>query len=176
MRPPCIYFITNWENGKRYIGSTVNFPKRKNAHLSCLRRGVHTCLPLQRSFNKWGEEAFGIGVVSVVDGQDLLHVEQKWLDLYCPEYNLAKFANSPMLGRRQSEQAKRKLSDLNKGKLKTYEHRQRISASLRGRPLSKEAIEKRTSTRIARKIGVGIPRSMETRAKISAAMKKRLRT
>ena len=36
-----IYQIVNQVNNERYVGQTTNFSRRKNAHLSALRKGEH---------------------------------------------------------------------------------------------------------------------------------------
>ncbi|QIW88501.1 hypothetical protein [Pseudanabaena phage PA-SR01] len=44
-----IYQIINKENGKIYIGSTLNFKMRFRGHKSELRRGIHGNAHLQNS-------------------------------------------------------------------------------------------------------------------------------
>lgn len=45
-----VYYITNKNNGKRYIGST-GYPKgRIERHFNELEKGMHHCLPLQKDF------------------------------------------------------------------------------------------------------------------------------
>lgn len=53
-----IYCIENKDNGKCYIGQTINFPKRKREHLHGLRNNKHHNIHLQRSWNKHGEDKF----------------------------------------------------------------------------------------------------------------------
>ena len=64
---PCVYMIKNVINGKVYIGSSVNGYKRYNAHTSHLKKGVHHSIRLQRSFDKYGEEAFVFIVLKYTD-------------------------------------------------------------------------------------------------------------
>lgn len=58
-----LYSIRNMINGKQYIGQAADVRQRWYTHLSSLRRGRHHSLSLQRSFNKYGEEAFDFVVI-----------------------------------------------------------------------------------------------------------------
>lgn len=53
-----IYQIENLVNHKSYIGQTVDFKRRKNTHLSKLRKGTHENQKLQNAWNKYGELEF----------------------------------------------------------------------------------------------------------------------
>jgi len=64
---PCIYIITCLTNGKRYIGSTSHFDKRKNDHIGRLNREVHPNSDLQLDWNKQGKEAFKFEVLKEYD-------------------------------------------------------------------------------------------------------------
>jgi len=77
-----VYQITNIQNGKFYIGSTVNEKRRKSVHFSKLRKNKHCNCHLQASWNKYGEESFIFKIVDVCCGNytDLLALEQKWID------------------------------------------------------------------------------------------------
>jgi len=84
----CIYQIIN-------VGSAIDFRKRKSQHLSHLRKNKHHSFKLQNSFNKYGEECFLFTVLqNDIIKEDLLSVEQKYLDLINPELNTCKYAVS----------------------------------------------------------------------------------
>ena len=53
-----IYKIVNIKNGKFYIGSTVSFKNRFNAHKKDLEKGCHTNDHLSRDYVKCGSESF----------------------------------------------------------------------------------------------------------------------
>jgi group I intron endonuclease len=97
-----IYKIINVINNKFYIGSAVNFSRRKARHFSELRHNKHNNCWLQASWNKYGESAFVFAVAEeVLDKALLLEIENKWLKEhvgkdYC--YNIGVDATAPMLG------------------------------------------------------------------------------
>lgn len=87
-----IYKIQNLVNGIIYIGSTVNFEKRKQRHLSALLNNQHHSVYLQRAFNKYGSENFIFTIVehfsSEIEARD---AEQLILDeQYDQLYNISK--------------------------------------------------------------------------------------
>ena len=105
-----IYKIENRVNGKCYVGSAVDFRHRKNVHLSQLRHGKHHNIYLQRSFNKYGAECFKFEILELVDtSEELIPLEQHYLDTLKPEYNISPTAGS-LLGYRHTEEARRKIS------------------------------------------------------------------
>lgn len=97
-----IYKIINVVNNKFYIGSAVNFSRRKARHFSELRHNKHNNRWLQASWNKHGEAAFVFAVVEeVMDKALLLEAENRWLKEhvgkdYC--YNIGVDATAPTLG------------------------------------------------------------------------------
>lgn len=120
-----IYQIVNTVNGKKYIGSAVNFRKRWRLHISCLRNGTHHSKHLQAAWNKYGEEAFTFEKIMECAKEELLDYEQLCLDEENPEYNMALCATNPMLGRKHSEEA----LHLMKGKIVSKETRVKLSVA-----------------------------------------------
>lgn len=59
----CVYEIININNGKKYIGSTVNYHKRRLGHKASLRGGYHDNRLLQKDFDVYGEDSFQFKVV-----------------------------------------------------------------------------------------------------------------
>ena len=75
-----IYKIINVVNNKFYVGSAVDFKRRKTRHFSELRTGKHNNAKLQAAWRKYGEQAFVFVVVEELpDGADLLAAENVWL-------------------------------------------------------------------------------------------------
>lgn len=84
-----IYTITNLNTNKYYIGSTVDFKKRKKQHLWHLRTNKHINNHLQNSYNKHGEEFFEFKIIAEVD--NIKESEQEFLDNldFTKSYNIS---------------------------------------------------------------------------------------
>jgi group I intron endonuclease len=157
-----IYQILNVENGKRYIGSAVDFEKRWRAHMGELRRGSHHSIGLQRAYNKYGERAIQCGIIlnCPANKWDLLYNEQWFIDMDKPEYNTCKKAGNCM-GRKFSAASKAKLSATITGRKHTPEWNANIGVAGVGRIVTAETREKQ---RAALK---GRPLLISTKQKIS---------
>lgn len=185
MSDACIYAIENTLNGKRYVGSALNKNKRWTLHLSNLRNGSHHCLPLQRAWEKYGQERFAFIVLEAVsEVAELLAREQFWIDKALAErrcYNMARVAGS-RLGMKASEETRQRMSLAARGRVFSPEAREKMRAAALAR--SPEVAARIAASRprlthteetkavIAAKI-TGIKRSPETRAKVGAASKGR---
>ena len=97
-----IYKIINVVNNKFYVGSAVDFKRRKTRHFSELRTGKHNNRHLQAAWDKYGEQAFVFVVVEELpDDAELLAAENVWLKEHVGKehcYNLGVDATAPMLG------------------------------------------------------------------------------
>lgn len=83
-----IYEIVNNVNGKKYIGRTTNFLKRKSDHFNSLRKDVHYNKYLQLSFNKYGEQAFTFRIVEYCQSfEDTVERERYHIEWNSTEYN-----------------------------------------------------------------------------------------
>lgn len=156
-----IYKIINVVNNKFYVGSAVNFSRRKARHFSELRNNKHNNRWLQASWNKYGEAAFLFAVVEeVADKALLLETENRWLKDhvgkdYC--YNIGVDATAPHLG------MSGELSPT-WGMQHTPEAKARIGAASKARVQSKEEKAKRRQSMKGHHV------STETRAKISTTL------
>ena len=137
-----IYKIINKVNGKYYVGSSLNILDnndhgRWHKHKRCLKENVHRNDYLQNAWNKYGENQFNFVIVEQLPNitrEELLKIEQSYLEKAKNEqdkcYNLRFAAHSggglseysrqkivkSKLGRKLSEETKRKVSESNKGK------------------------------------------------------------
>jgi group I intron endonuclease len=112
-----IYEIRNKLNRHKYIGSSVDIESRWEDHKRMLRGGCHYNIYLQRAWNKYGEENFEFKIVAYTDPDKAIVLEdfilQNYFDRF--EYNIAKSAVAPFLGREHTEEEKRKMSELKLG-------------------------------------------------------------
>lgn len=156
-----IYKIINVVNNKFYVGSAVNFSRRKTRHFSELRTNRHNNSKLQNAWNKYGEKSFVFVIVEEVqDKAMLLEVENRWLkehvgNEYC--YNIGVDATAPHLG------MSGELSPT-WGMQHTEEAKARIGAASKSRVQSEEEKAKRRQTMKGHHV------STATRAKISATL------
>lgn len=114
MKQTGIYCIRNQKNNNLYIGSSINITKRWNSHLCELRKNIHHCNYLQRSFNKYGESTFIFNIIEECSIEELLIREQYFIDLLNPRYNICKIAGNS-IGIKRSNETKLKLSSSHKG-------------------------------------------------------------
>lgn len=176
-----IYKITNSVNGKFYVGSAVNFARRKNEHIRNLKAGTHHSKRLQAAFNKYGESAFDFNIICIVENKDaLIHSEQIYLDMLCnvkSSYNTCKVAGSTagvlaseetkakMRKSREftSEETRIKRSLALKGRKKSEEWKALMSLKMTGRKLTDE--QKKTLSQSA------LNRSQEAKDNIARAIR-----
>lgn len=83
-----IYCIENTVNHKRYIGSTKNIYGRLHSHKTKLVKGNHENSYLQNSVNKHGIDKFECYSIEFCEITFLTELEQKWVDILNPEYNI----------------------------------------------------------------------------------------
>ena len=114
-----IYKIINKIDKKYYVGSSVNIKdyscNRWQRHKYDLKNNNHHNIKLQRAWNKYGEDAFEFIVVEQCEKENLMSVEQKYLDIAKQEksktYNLSFVSEN--------------------GGILTTEHRKKISETIK---------------------------------------------
>lgn len=170
-----IYIITNLINGRRYVGKTEDrFIERFWNHTWKLDNKKHDNKHLERAWHKYGKENFEFRVEKVCSHEDdVSQIEidtiEKY-DTYNNGYNktiggdgtkgnymseeakliVGKKNRIHNLGKKHSEETKKKMSEVHKGYVKTKEHRENLSKALKGKIISEETKEK------LRKLNTGI--------------------
>lgn len=127
-----IYKITCLSNQKYYIGSAVNCNRRFNEHRNRLQKNKHSNIYLQYAWNKYGSEMFVFEILEVCNKENLLSIEQKYLNTFFDQgnvcMNLCPNAQNK-LGTKQSSQTKQKISVAHQGKNVSSETRKKLSAA-----------------------------------------------
>lgn len=162
VRKGFVYAVFCKANGRSYIGSTVDLNGRRQFHFRELKRGLHHSLPLQNSYNKYGEAAFEFGVVEIVDDTLFLVArEQFWINwLGNKSLNGSPTAGSP-LGVKRSKAWCENLSN----KMKGNTNKKGKPNSENWRILNSERMKGNTYRK-------GILHSQENKEKISIGVKK----
>jgi group I intron endonuclease len=147
---PGIYAIVNKQTGLVYIGQTINFRKRKIAHLYGLRNKKHRNKWLQEDYNQSGESGFLFLILEFCLSEALCDREQYYFDLFEYKYNVILFSDRSLftkqhrenlskshIGNKHTEEAKLKIGAASKGnkfrqgvKL-SEEHKQKAIAALK---------------------------------------------
>lgn len=179
-----VYLITNLINGKQYVGQTikkVSYRFNEHARANTL---------IGKAIRKYGRENFKIKVLEKCYSYDELNAaEMKWikkLNTKDPNgYNKtdggegilnpatstreklaqAGMGNKHALGRKHTEDEKRRISETQKGRTFSQEHKAKISAAKKGTVLSEETKKKMSAKRKGRKF------TDEHKAKIAEARK-----
>jgi group I intron endonuclease len=99
-----VYKITNIKRDRIYVGSTSNsFRVRMMAHISNLKNCNHHSYKLQEDFMIDGLENFIFEVLEEALPCDVIKIEQRYLDLISPYYNILSRADS-CLGHKMSSE------------------------------------------------------------------------
>jgi group I intron endonuclease len=164
-----IYKIVNKINGKYYVGSSNIISGRWNGHRHLLNKNIHKNPHLQLSWNKYGERNFDFIIVEEIPRENLIEVEQKYLDVAKTEqhkcYNKSFLADriemtSQVIDKIRESNRKRvwskesllKLSQIHRGQKHTEETKKLLSKLLKGRKLSEKTKIKIGKSRINLKI------------------------
>lgn len=76
-----IYVLINLASGKKYIGSTKNYSRRKTEHVRELTNNRHQSRLLQEDWNA-NKECFKFIEIEKVDNKNRFIREQYWMDFY----------------------------------------------------------------------------------------------
>lgn len=157
-----IYRIKNIITGECYVGSALNIERRWREHKRQFKKNSHSNIHMQRSYNKYGADAFVYNVLDYCE--NVLEREQMFIDSGAFSYNLCKVAGSKA-GCKASAETKAKISAAGKGRVFSAETKAKISAALKNQVISEETKAKMSAAKKGKKC------SAEHKAKISTAVK-----
>jgi group I intron endonuclease len=169
-----IYKLTCIINGKIYIGKTVNFNRRLNRHKNSSNDKGDS--HLKRAIIKYGWESFYCEILERFDNFDkaldntkLLDKESYYIQLFDSTnvdkgYNLCKYSTDRTgipcseehkskigksnLGKKHTEEAKKKISQTHLGKPKSDKHKEKIRIGRLGKKHSEETKKKLQQLRL----------------------------
>jgi group I intron endonuclease len=163
-----VYCIENIENGKRYIGKGNNIRRRLAEHKKDLRKNNHKNDHLQKSWNKYGETHFIFYILEYCSCEETSQWEKYWIKElktfgYRGDfgYNLTE-GGEGSVGYKHSEEIKRKMSENH------YD-----CSGKNGSFYNKHHSEETKKIISEKHIGInlGVPRTQETKNKISESKK-----
>lgn len=179
MKKGYIYKITN-PNGKIYVGQSINLKSRKNHYkaLHCKRQPK-----IYNSLKKYGWENHIFEIIEEVECVEndlsLLNEREQFWIAKLDSWKNGMNCNEGGLNRRLSEETKKKLSQVKKGKKVSEEARLHMSEAQKGRKHSEETKKKMGESQMGEKnhrYGKKTPHSEETKRKIGEGRKGKLHT
>lgn len=132
-----IYQIKNKINNKVYIGSSKNISKRFKDHKKNLQSGNHWNIILQRSWDKYKRNSFVFELIEEtksLEREELLALEQKYLDSTKNKYNIAPASGGDLLTNHpnRDEIIERRSKTIRK-RYANMSNKERIEMSIRNR-------------------------------------------
>lgn len=174
-----IYALVNKQNGKRYIGRSIDLEKREKTHLWMLKNNRHPNVHLQRAWNLG--ERFDFEIIEQCDPDRCNEREVYWIAFFDAMnmkkgYNLCEGGQSTT-GYHFTEEGKRKISKANSGRKCTKEAIEKRVAGLKKHmeddPEFAEEIRERCRKLAYGGWNKGRKATKETRQKLSEALKGR---
>ena len=155
-----IYSIVNTIDNKRYVGISSDYKNRKRLHIWGMKNGKHKNIKIKRAVNKYGFDNFVFEVLEELESEDrmlALEKEHHYINKYNSYhkgYNQSEGfessflykesketkekrrklmkGNTYWLGRKHTEETKKKIGLIHKGKVVSAETRFKTSESRKG--------------------------------------------
>jgi hypothetical protein len=112
-----VYLFTNLINGKKYVGSAIDLPKRLNFYYSeqaMLNSLLKSNSHIYRAILKNGLSIFSLSILEYCESSKCIEREDYYMQLIEPSYNINPKAGSS-LGFKHSPETLKKISDAQKG-------------------------------------------------------------
>lgn len=137
------YLIKHIPSDLVYVGSTADVSRRESEHFSMLRRGKHSCEPLQRLYDESADQQeFEYLFHPTENREEAFDLEQEWITEKERDgvlVNVAQDARCSTKGREFSQETKEKLRQARLGKPLSKEHAEKQRCQLRAMAKSGEA-------------------------------------
>ena len=152
-----IYKIVNLINGKVYVGKTIRAIEiRFKGHLEGVKGRVNRYL--YDSINHYGVENFKVELIEQCEREIEDEREKYWIKSLKSNnkefgYNMTEGGDGgrTSINFKHSEETKRKISDKNKGRVRTEEEKQNLRNKNLGKKLSEETKLKMSKSHIGKK-------------------------
>jgi group I intron endonuclease len=138
-----IYKVTNIVDGKCYIGKTIQtFRKRQYKHMYYATEDLDNTY-FHNAIIKYGEENFKWEVIFECDDPLILNVMETFKIMICHShkseggYNLT-WGGEGSYGFKHSEETKKKMREIHKGKVLTPDHKRKIGKGNKGKTCTDE--------------------------------------
>ena len=165
-----IYSITNKINNKKYIGVTKDLDTRKRKHFWELKNNRHSNEKLQRDYNVFGASAFEVEILEELkyatkkegfyirkynscddgynmsygaDGSNLSQITDDTRE----KHRQKMLGNTYWLGRKHTEETKKKIGDVHRGKTVKASTRKKLSEKAKEKTGEKKSILWQTAHR-----------------------------
>jgi group I intron endonuclease len=153
-----VYQIYCEGNSTVYVGKAVRLAERWRNHRHALSTGKHINTFLQRSWNKYGPDAFKFELLNIAESEEIaFEMEREWIATYRRSgirlFNLTDGGDG-ISGYTRPPEVIERISAAQRGKpRKSHDEdtRRRISANLKGFKRTPEEIEKSRQSRIGTK-------------------------
>lgn len=181
----CVYKLICTANKRFYIGSAADFSQRKTRHLRDLRAGTHINIFLQRTFDKYGEDAFKWKLINVNTLAEARALEQHYIDKHSQSKrcmnigksasggdNLTRHPNKKAIVKRIAKTLRAKVAALSEAERKEKWGQSGALNGMYGKTHTKEARAKIRKANLGRTpTNKGVPMSEEQRRKVSESRK-----
>lgn len=129
MNPTGIYLITHRASGKRYVGKSINIPRRWSEH----RKGLSHCPVLEAALKKYGADAFDWEILQTCSESELNDLECWYIQAFGSVspggYNIGYGGEGVTF----TEEVRAKLSEATRKRLLSAESRAAIGEASRKR-------------------------------------------
>lgn len=176
----CIYIATNTMNGKVYIGKTKNLHRRIIEHKGHAKKDggeFHKAI-LEYGFDKFKFDVLEYCEDDASDAREIFYIAKFRSELGVSNvYNITKGGiggqthdmrgvNNPQYGRKWTDEEKQRVREKLVGRKMSPEFCAKVSARLKGKPKSREAVLKRCIPITVVHTHTGEVRTFESRAQL----------